>query len=386
LLALVTRPRRRSPGKGDFHPEWRRRDGATDRLFQIDWNKRSTGVSMKQGMSFPPVKALGAGALAGMIFDLCGDERASVLLIGQREQGATIIESAGGRLLCHVPVGEALDTLDRLADVHLVLFDCSTPHPANLKLLARLDAMIAVNDIRLIVITDLDGLDLVFPHIGARTQLLCDPSDMDLATAVMLGLRPGPAESHFCDIGKDGDALRLERLSEEVGRLARTLDAMMEAGHQSTLHPVARAPSSWMSDRKNPYVSQTPLGAIGDAGAEGLQASHVREMLRARRLRDQFLPGELFADPAWDMMLDLMAARLSGERVSVSSLCIAAAVPPTTALRWIRQLTERGIFRREADIADGRRVFIMLSDEAASSISGWFYACHRVLRGSGLSA
>lgn len=77
------------------------------------------------------------------------------------------------------------------------------------------------------------------------------------------------------------------------------------------------------------------------------------------------------------MILDLMAARLSGQRVSVSSLCIAAAVPPTTALRWIRQLTERGVFARIDDPADGRRVFIELTDNAAEAFAAWTVAVRR---------
>jgi len=36
------------------------------------------------------------------------------------------------------------------------------------------------------------------------------------------------------------------------------------------------------------------------------------------------------ADPAWDMLLDLTAARAESRAVSVSSLCIAAGVPTTT--------------------------------------------------------
>ena len=100
-------------------------------------------------------------------------------------------------------------------------------------------------------------------------------------------------------------------------------------------------------------------------------------MLRARRLRDQMFPEGLFADPAWDMMLDLMAARMAGERVSVSSLCIAAAVPPTTALRWIRNLTEQGIFERQADYRDGRRVFITLSDSAFDTLMSYFEATRK---------
>lgn len=88
----------------------------------------------------------------------------------------------------------------------------------------------------------------------------------------------------------------------------------------------------------------------------------------------------MFADPVWNMLLNLMAARLSGEQVSVSSLCIAAAVPPTTALRWIRQLTDRGIFVRQADPADGRRVFIALSDDVAAAITQWYATRRRILR------
>src|SRR3546814_8312141 len=65
----------------------------------------------------------------------------------------------------------------------------------------------------------------------------------------------------------------------------------------------------------------------------------------------------------------LMAAHLSGQRVSVSSLCIAAAVPATTALRWIRALTDHGLFLRQADPSDGRRVFIALSDKAAEAMA-----------------
>ncbi|MGJ3628472.1 hypothetical protein AB5I41_18845 [Sphingomonas sp. MMS24-JH45] len=38
------------------------------------------------------------------------------------------------------------------------------------------------------------------------------------------------------------------------------------------------------------------------------------------------------------MLLDLFAAELERARVSVSSLCIAAAVAPTTALRWIGRM------------------------------------------------
>jgi DNA-binding MarR family transcriptional regulator len=105
-----------------------------------------------------------------------------------------------------------------------------------------------------------------------------------------------------------------------------------------------------------------------------VDSATIRREIRERRLRDHYFRGSLFADPAWDMLLELMAARLENEKVAVSSLCIAAAVPATTALRWIKALMDQGIFIRVADPQDGRRVFIELSEEAATAMTAYFSA------------
>lgn len=95
-------------------------------------------------------------------------------------------------------------------------------------------------------------------------------------------------------------------------------------------------------------------------------------MIRARRLRGRFFPENLFADPAWDMLLDLLQAEIAQLRVPVSSLCIAAAVPATTAFRWLKSMTDQGIFVRRADPHDGRRVFVELSNEASIAMRRYF--------------
>ena len=100
-------------------------------------------------------------------------------------------------------------------------------------------------------------------------------------------------------------------------------------------------------------------------------------MLRLRRLRNNYFSSELFADPAWDMLLDLTAAQLEGEKVAVSSLCIAAAVPPTTALRWIKTMCDAKLFERHADPLDGRRIFIGLSAGASTAMLAYLGAVKR---------
>lgn len=100
----------------------------------------------------------------------------------------------------------------------------------------------------------------------------------------------------------------------------------------------------------------------------------IDSIISARNLRDRFFDAKLFADPAWDMILDLGRARLTGSRISVTSLCIASRVPPTTALRWISQMVNDGIFVRKEDTRDRRRAYIALSDEAASALNNYAVA------------
>jgi hypothetical protein len=73
-----------------------------------------------------------------------------------------------------------------------------------------------------------------------------------------------------------------------------------------------------------------------------VSADTVRGVIRAQRLRSRYFREDLFADPAWDMLLDLLQAEIAQLRVPVSSLCIAAAVPATTALRWLIRMTVAG--------------------------------------------
>src|SRR5690348_3433443 len=103
-----------------------------------------------------------------------------------------------------------------------------------------------------------------------------------------------------------------------------------------------------------------------------LAANVVRNVIRARRLRARYFPSELFADPAWDMLLDLLQAEIAQLRVPVSSLCIAAAVPATTALRWLKTMVDEGIFVRRADPHDGRRVFVELAPETSAALRRYF--------------
>jgi hypothetical protein len=106
-------------------------------------------------------------------------------------------------------------------------------------------------------------------------------------------------------------------------------------------------------------------------GLVSVDAALLRRIIRLRRDRERFFPAEIFADPAWDMLLDLLAAQMENRQVAVSSLCIAACVPTTTALRWIRSLSEAGVFERSTDPTDARRTYISLSASSVEGMMAW---------------
>ena len=114
--------------------------------------------------------------------------------------------------------------------------------------------------------------------------------------------------------------------------------------------------------------------AVAAAGCVQLQKgtwtaqARVRQIQRLRKSRDHLFHPDLFADPAWDMLLELYAAELDCTRLSVSSLCLASTSPPTTALRWLNKLEEQGWVSREPDLHDARRVFVFLSEKGSKAM------------------
>ncbi len=68
-------------------------------------------------------------------------------------------------------------------------------------------------------------------------------------------------------------------------------------------------------------------------------------------------------EPAWEMLAELMRARLAGKQVTVSSLALASKSPMTTALRRIDDLVAGGLVARAPDPTDRRRTFVELTDE-----------------------
>lgn len=101
-------------------------------------------------------------------------------------------------------------------------------------------------------------------------------------------------------------------------------------------------------------------------------AKAITQYERRRRRTEIFGQADLFGEPAWDILLDLYIAHAQQNPVSVSSACIGAAVPSSTALRWLGILCDNGLCRREHDPQDQRRVLVHLTERALKTMDAYF--------------
>ncbi len=291
---------------------------------------------------------------------------------------ATLCEDAGAAGL-RVSVAADLTALIAgearpLGDV--VLVDCPVVDPAAMAALARLDLRAARTGARLIVSTSVAALDDVFGCLDqSQVQILVDPDRSERVIALGHVLAQFPA-ARLRELSEDERHL-LMRLTEQVGQIAGRIERLSPGRHTSDTSDLAagNGPAALSA-------AQAPFGSASGREAEPRStralrpplpdARLVRRVIRHRQLRGRYFDAQLFADPAWDMLLDLCAARAENRRVSVTSLCIASAVPPTTALRWIGQMVEQGVFVRVGDNVDRRRAFIELSDRSADAMARYF--------------
>ena len=280
--------------------------------------------------------------------------------------------AAGGRIGASTSIADASQRLDNQAVANAIFIDITSYNrPLIDTLFSDIDRWSDSMFIPTIVSVPIELIDLFVEWMDDdRVTLLCQPDAIDRVSAITTSWTR--QEMVFNDISTELDGIRIKRISDEVSRLSRSLSRLVA----NSATPFDAAQSD-----ENGRVKGVRLDFISEpmssAHLPAIDAGEVRAMLRLRRLRNNYFSPELFADPAWDMLLDLTAAQLEGEKVAVSSLCIAAAVPPTTALRWIKTMCDAKLFERHADPLDGRRIFIGLSAGASTAMLAYLGAVKR---------
>lgn len=126
-----------------------------------------------------------------------------------------------------------------------------------------------------------------------------------------------------------------------------------------------------------PETSAIPHERVAREPTNEELISFVRSILRSRQRRGEFLDTTLFADPAWDILLDLTSAGLERTPVPTSSACAAAQVPLSTALRHVRHLVNSGLVKRWQDRNDKRRTLLALEDSVLEAMTGYLMTVWR---------
>lgn len=213
----------------------------------------------------------------------------SVLVLADSEEGlrrsCDAIEGAGYRVSGRSGLTHAVERLKQQASADTVFVDVMEDHEQLDDLLDALNLAASASGQRSVINAPAALIDPISSRLSqSGIWHLCDAEHEEVLDALTTACAPPPQRLNEVDKGQDP----LQQLSEEVVRISERLSRLSgEAGARD-------APPAKGSTKEQPVT-----------------AASIRALIRARRAREQFFPAGMFADPAWDMLLDLMAANFA---------------------------------------------------------------------------
>ena len=100
--------------------------------------------------------------------------------------------------------------------------------------------------------------------------------------------------------------------------------------------------------------------------------AQVRSAKRERARRSKYLPSGLFAEPAWDILLELYSFELVGHRASEAELIERVDVPTSVGLRWAKMLEVENLLLRSVDPVDPAVVQVRLTARGQEAMDAYF--------------
>lgn len=234
---------------------------------------------------------------------------------------------------------EALAILRTTPDILVAISDIHMPGLDGISLLKGLDSLTGAASMpRFIFLTAYPEVDFAVQalRLGAADFLVKPVRPQELLNAVRTAVER-----------MDRNRVAMQ-LTDQAAMLAQQAEAL------------AVALNAWKQPQNEATVRPTEAGR-GDLTTLGLD--------RLRRPRQALEPlGEL-DDVAWDLLLELLRADKTAQRISVSALSISVAhISPTTALRRIRELVKAGHILRNPDPMDARRDFVALGSDCRTAL------------------
>ncbi len=260
-----------------------------------------------------------------------------------REEFCEFLSSVGYFCLTATDGAEALQTLARRPTIGIVLIDVAMPTIDGMSLLTELGIRFMPHrPLVPIVVTGTPKVETVIAAMraGAMDFLAKPVAPRDLLTSLRLASNKWlMMNSHF--------------------RMLALLEGSADIGSRSVT------------------ADEKAFGA-GTLSRDDL-IGFVRSLIKMRHRRNDIFKSTKFSDPSWDILLDLTSASLEGRDVPAISTSAAAGVPLTTALRYVKNLTDDGIIRRWEDPDDKRRSLVRLDNDAFECMVDFLSRAHALL-------
>jgi CheY-like chemotaxis protein/DNA-binding MarR family transcriptional regulator len=298
----------------------------------------------------------------------------AVLVVDDDAESATeleaVVQAAGFRTRLAHDGSEALRILREAPDVGIIISDVRMPKMDGLTFIAEFRRQLGDRArAQIIFVSGNAGLSDALAALRLEAiEFLLKPISR---TAMFEALKKAAHAFKNSTLGET-HAAAMKRQAELVAshavRLANDFASLVGSaapGRPPLFVPKAAPATGGAAEALPTAPPRAPTESPVDESAAEYLRRRLKTLIKLRQLRASFFSGELFSDPCWDMLLDLMEAQLTAKQVSVSSLCIAAGVPQTTALRRIEDLAEAGLVARLDDPNDKRRVFVQLTPDCA---------------------
>ncbi len=172
--------------------------------------------------------------------------------------------------------------------------------------------------------------------ITSSSSIRVQPSVRAAINPIFAAVRPSAKDPGPSGSGGRGDATRSATMSRDPAAGSISLD---------------------------PSASQPAGTDHADGAPEGIAAlvRTARYHYVMHRHRAAMI-GDLFGEPAWDMLLALFIARAEGRRTPVKNVCLESGTSTSTAMRRLDYLLAAGLLHKIDDSRDARRSLVELTE------------------------
>ena len=271
-----------------------------------------------------------------------------------------VLSGAGFKCSVSGDPQQALATVAAREEIAVVVSDLYMPHMSGLEFADALTTLGLNRPVpRVLLLTARPSLESAVGALrsGAHDFLVKPIRPSEIIDTVTRALERA-RQDRLAFMATAPDVVQLIRHAEEL-----------TGGLRRLAEPVAR--NSAERARQNDPSRESFQNVAALPSGQRTKVSVLDTIEQLRRVRDRYNSHKL-DEVAWELLLELLRAEQSNQKLSVSALTISIpGVSATTSLRRIGELATGGYVDRTPDARDGRRDFVTLTVKARSLLTDY---------------